>query len=383
VIRAGYGRSYFPNFFSIQVSQNFPVNFRQDLEASAGSPLTFTLTDGPPVPVPPAVPSNGMLPLPDGVSAAGIPLNRKTASVDMWNLSVQREIAQNFTVQASYVGNVGRHLFAFLDANDPVPGPGLSNDNRPYFPLFGYTQGITDFCNCFSSNYHSLQLSAVKHFSKHYSLTAQYTFSKVLNFGDNSAEFGPFNINDQYGPAGFDRRHTFSMGHVVDLPFGPGERYFSSMNGWEKQIFGGWQFTGITTVYSGRPFTPVLSNNSSLNSTFALRPDETGNPNSNVPAGLAFNPAVFVTPAPFVEGDAGRNSLRGPMFVDADWALGKNFTLTERMNLRFDWQNFNVFNHPNLGLPSNVVDTPGAGQFNGLETFATPRTMQLSLKLSF
>jgi hypothetical protein len=223
----------------------------------------------------------------------------------------------------------------------------------------------------------------VKHFSKHYSLTGQYTFSKVLNYGDNSAEFGPFNIHDQYAPAGFDRRHTFSLGHVVDLPFGPGERYFSSMNGWERQILGGWQFTGITTVYSGRPFTPVLSNNSSLNSTFTLRPDETGNPNSNVPAGLAFNPAVFVTPAQFVEGDAGRNSLRGPMFVDADWALGKNFAITERMNLRFDWQNFNVFNHPNLGLPNNVVDAPGAGQFTGLETFATPRTMQLSLKLSF
>src|SRR5438309_6582334 len=85
----------------------------------------------------------------------------------------------------------------------------------------------------------------------------------------------------------------------------------------------------------------------------------------------------------FVEGHAGRNSLRGPMYVDADWGLGKAFQVTEKTKLQFDWQNFNVFNHPNLGLPNNVVDSSGAGQFTLLGTFALPRTMQFSLKFMF
>jgi len=181
VFRTGYGRSYFPNFFSIQVSQNFPVNFRQDITSSSGVPLNFSLSQGPPVPVSPVIPSSGVLPLPSGVSAAGIPLDRKTAYVDMWNLALQKEFSSNFTMQLAYVGNVARHLFSFLNVNAPLPGPGPSNNNRPFFPLFGYTQDLTDFCNCFSSNYNSLQVSAQRRFSKGYFMTAQYTYSKVLN----------------------------------------------------------------------------------------------------------------------------------------------------------------------------------------------------------
>jgi hypothetical protein len=377
VVRAGYGRSYFPNFFSIQVSQNYPVNFRQDLPSSTGIPLPFSLSEGPPVPVPPVVPSSGDLPLPTGVGATGIPLNRKTASVDMWNLAVQRELSPTLSVQAAYVGNVARHLYSFLQANAPVPGPGPSNDNRPYFPTFGYTQDISDFCNCFSSNYNSLQLSAQKRFTRAYSFTAQYTYSKTLNYGDNSSEFGPYNIASQYGPAGFDRTHAFSLGHVVQLPT------FQNMNRFAKQLVSGWQFTGVTTAYTGRPFTPILSSNASLNSTFNLRPDVVGDPTASIPRGLAYNPSVYIAPPPFTEGNAGRNSLRGPSYVDADWALSKIFPLGERSNLRFAWQNFNVFNHPNRGIPNNNVDSSGAGQFTSLESFALPRTMQLSLRLEF
>ncbi len=120
-----------------------------------------------------------------------------------------------------------------------------------------------------------------------------------------------------------------------------------------------------------------------MNSTFGLRPDVTGDPSANVPPGLAFNPAVYTTPAPFMEGDAGRNSLRGPAFVDADWELGRYFAINGRVNLHFAWQKFNVFNHPNLVLPNNVVDAPGAGRYSSLESLALPRTMQFSLKLSF
>jgi len=98
VIRAGYGRSFFPNFFSIQISHNFPVDYAQNISSSVGQPLGFTLSQGPPLPAAPVVPSNGLLPLPPDVGATGIPLNRKTAYVDMYNLAIQQQVAKNFSI---------------------------------------------------------------------------------------------------------------------------------------------------------------------------------------------------------------------------------------------------------------------------------------------
>lgn len=389
VIRAGYGRSFFPNFFSIQISHNWPVIYTQTIQAPANSPITtFNWAGGPPAPTPPVVPSSGMLPLPMDVSATGIPLDRKQGYVDMYNLAIQHEFGGNFSLQLAYVGNVARHLYSFIDANDPVPGPGNSDFNRPYYLTNGYTQGITQFCNCFSSNYNSLQVSVEKRMSRFFSLTGQYTWSKALNYGDNSAEYGPYDINAQYGPAGFDRTQAFTLGHVVQLPIGKGMPLLGGANGAVQNILGGWQFTGVSTVYSGRPYTPVYSNNSSLNSTYSLRAEEVGNPLAGAASG-SFNPAAFMPLAtfqalfPFQEGNAGRNSLRGPNFVDMDWQLSKTFQFTEKTNLNFAWQTFNVFNHPNRGLPNNNVDTPGAGQITSLEFFAIPRTMQFSMRLSF
>ncbi len=391
VFRAGYGRSYFPNFFSIQISHNFPVDYAQSLTASVGTPLPFTLSQGPPAPVPPAVPASGLLPLPADVSATGIPLNRKTAYVEMYNVALEHEFGKNFSMQVAYVGNQARHLYDFYNANAPVPGPGVSNNNRPYFPTFGYTQDITAFANDLSSNYNSLQVTAEKRLSAWYSLTTQYTYSKTLNYGDNSREFNPYDLAADYGPAGFDRTHAFSLGHVLQIPIGPGRKFAANMNKAEALILGGWQFTGMTTAYSGRPFTPIYGNTTSLNSNFPLKAFQVGNPHAGTPAGLQFNPGAYVPIATvssdpayaFIEGNAGRNSLRGPRFFEADWELGKTFQLTERQSLAFAWQNFNALNNVNRGLPVNDLTSSSAGTITSLETFATPRVMQFSLRYNF
>lgn len=387
VIRAGYGRSFFPNFFSIQISHNYPVDYTQDLTVPVGSALPFTLAAGPPAPVLPIIPASGTLPLPSGVGATGIPTDRKQAYVDMYNLAIQHDFGNNFSLQLAYVGNVARHLYSFIDANAPVPRAGNSDAHRPYAYL-GYTQNITTFCNCFSSNYNSLQVSVEKRLSRFYSITGQYTWSKALNYGDNSAEYGPYDIQAQYGPAGFDRTHVFTLGHVVQIPIGKGMPLLGNAPRLVQNVIGGWQFTGMTTIYSGRPYTPQYSDNSSLNSTYSLRAQEIGDPTAGAPSG-SFNPAAFMPLTtfqslyPFMEGNAGRNSLRGPNYVDMDWQLSKSFKFTENTDLNLAWQTFNVFNHPNRGLPNNNVDSASAGQITSLEFFALPRTMQFSLKLSF
>lgn len=391
VVRAGYGRSFFPNFFDIQISHNYPVDYFQSITASTGTALPFTLSQGLPLPTPPVIPADGLLKLPAGVSATGIPLNRKTGVVEMYNLAVQRELGKNLSLQVAYVGNQAHHLFDFYNANAPVPGPGLSNNNRPYFAGFGYTQDITAFANDLSSNYNSLQVSAEKRLSSAYSLTAQYTYSKAQNYGDDSREFGPYQLQTQYGPAGFDRTHSFSLGHVLQIPVGPGHIFFPQMNKAESLALSGWQFTGLTTAYTGRPFTPIYGTNTSLNSDYTLRAFQIGNPNANVPRGAGFNAAAYVPistvlndPAfAFQEGNAGRNSLRGPGFFEADWELGQTFKINERQSVALAWQNFNVFNNVNRGLPVNDLTSSNVGSFTSLETFALPRTMQFSLRYKF
>ena len=86
-------------------------------------------------------------------------------------------------------------------------------------------------------------------------------------------------------------------------------------------------------------------------------------------------------PAPFLFGYAGRNSLRGPGLFSADWALSKNFVLTERFNLRFSWEAYNSWNNTNLSLPNNNVDAQNAGQISSITS--PMRNMQFGLRLGF
>lgn len=154
----------------------------------------------------------------------------------------------------------------------------------------------------------------------------------------------------------------------------------------------GWKFHGISTVQSGFAFTPVLSNNSTLNADFGQRPDIIGNFGVSNPSRAGwYNPAAFAAPQCCRLGNAGTNIIRGPSLITADWAFGKDFMIMESKRLEFRWENFNFFNHANLALPVNAVDSPIAGRILGLagsQTFGGAgvvpmRRMQFGLRLSF
>lgn len=380
VIRAGYGRSYFPNIFAITISgQNWPfVAFQTVSPETIFSPI-FNLAQGPPLLTFPPLPANGLLPLPDGIRIIGIPFDRTTAYSDAWNLTIQRELGPNFSLEIGYVGNVGRQLRFDLNLNQAVPGPGPLNPRRPLFQKFGLTQPLINRCNCSSSNYHGMQLKVEKRMSHGLAFIASYTWSKTINFGEFGTTDAHNRRNDR-GVAFFDRASVFTLGHIWELPFGPGRRYLSNASGFLGHLIGGWKFTGITIAQSGLPFHPTLANNAPLNADFGLRPDLVGDPKvSNPSRSLWFNPGAFAIPGPFRQGTAGRHILRGPGFFAADWALFKEFRLNETALLQFRWESFNAFNNTNLANPATDVDTPSAGQIFGI---AGPmREMQWGLKL--
>ena len=77
---------------------------------------------------------------------------------------------------------------------------------------------------------------------------------------------------------------------------------------------------------------------------------------------LWFNPASFAVPPLYTFGDAGKDAITGPSLFRADWALVKDFNISERVKMQFRWEVYNVFNDTNLANPSNTnVDTPTAG----------------------
>jgi Carboxypeptidase regulatory-like domain/TonB dependent receptor len=405
VVRTGWGRSYFPGTFGwtfntlaadvypsivnqdlVTTSSFFPVEF-----SAAATPGTPSLGTAPPTPVFPTIPSNGKLTLPDGIGDSTIPTNQKIPYVDSYNLTVERVVFTDATLSLGYVGNVGRHLNGGWQLNSAVPGPGTDfNLRRRLFLAFGLTQGIFNKCNCESSDYNALQAKFTKRFSRNYSVLASYTWSKSLDFGEFGTDTNQFNYRMDHGPAVFDRASVFTIGHTVLLPFGRGQRFASHAGSILNAFIGGWEWTGITSVESGLPFEPSISN-ASLNSDMSMRPDKVGNPFAGVPHNQNgwFNPAAYATPAAFTFGDASRNSLRAPGYFNADWGLDKNFRISERFKAQLRWEVFNAFNRANLASPDNNV-TPGntdAGKIHdviaGNPGQISMRNQQIGLRLTW
>ena len=304
-----------------------------------------------------------------------------------WNFAVQRELMANMALEVAYVGSKGTHLESFYPFNVPTIDP---NDTRPYqerLPFPAFSSG-TFLSNGNNSTYHSLQVKLEKRFSYGLSFLASYAWQKSLD-GTSDDQNGdsvddPFNLRTMKGPSNIDIEHRFVFSYGYQLPFGRGRLVGNSMPRVLDEVVGGWQLAGIVTVQSGFPFTPQLgqSDPANVNYAYARRPDVVGTgsqPNQSIDRW--FNINDFVVPQPFTIGNAGRNILRGPGLQNWDLSLMKNFNFTERKYLQFRAEFFNIFNHPNFGLPnSNIEDQIHGGQITNAND---PRIMQFALKLYF
>jgi hypothetical protein len=260
-------------------------------------------------------------------------------------------------------------------------------------PFVGYA-GIGQISPRFYSNYNGLQTSLQKRFGGTGLLNVNYTFSKDLTTNQSDRSSGvqySYCIPCEYGRASLDRKHIFTANGVYDLPF------FRSRKDAVGKILGGVELSGILTANSGLPFTALDSRSlgdpaaSGLNGVGAPnngrvaspRPNQIGDPNQGAPHTWAqfFNTAAFapvtVGGAP---GNAHRGSINGPGLVRFDLALLKNFAFTERFNLQFRAEAFNVFNHTNFSSIDRTRSSPTFGQVTATRD---PRVMQLALKLGF
>jgi hypothetical protein len=272
-----------------------------------------------------------------------------------YNLNLEREVAPGTILSAGYFGARGNHLTREGEQNPFEPALGHRyNPNLPS-PLQAVLTDAQSF-------YNSFQLSVSNHSGKNLSWEAFYTLAHSVDDASNSFLIeavneppGSQNIFDRKGSRGrssFDIRHNFVANVVYELPFGRGSH------------FGGWEISGVASVHSNVPFTPVLAfdNADSQSLTVTERPNLAGNPYTGTcPSGAKvgtatcwFNPGAFALPPPGQFGTAGRNILRGPGFAQLDLALQKSFQVREGTKIVLRAEAFNLLNHPNFAVPSNT-----------------------------
>jgi len=331
--------------------------------------------------------------------------------VQQWHFDVQQDLGKGTLATLSYVGSAGVHLTRSYEYNQirPVPanlnpyGPsqiittddcnsisvdsttGLAtatanvDTNNPVTTTGSWANNLAVACgisvnggptaNLYrpflgigsierkdqtgSSNYHAFQ-AALRHRIGGLDLNVSYTWSHSIDDSSDYNDLGfvnSYNLNGYRASSNFDQRHNLNIGYVYDVPFAKGK-------GLATKLLGGWQWSGITLIQSGSPFSVYNASpadNAGVGNTLATQssyPDLVGNPRQGVQntpqAGFGpvlYNPSVFVAPRGLTFGDAGRNILNNPWRTNFDMALLKRFSITESKYFEFRTEAFNVFNH--------------------------------------
>ncbi|HEX8292359.1 MAG TPA: TonB-dependent receptor [Pyrinomonadaceae bacterium] len=312
--------------------------------------------------------------------------------------------------------------------------------NRPFFFGAGVsTIPVSDFlpnpntfvadlyCNCANSWYNGLQAEVRRRFNRGLYFQANYTFSKVLtDFGGTQTNFaGLMDLTQgsvlEKQRSADDITHVFKANWVYELPFGPGKS-FLDRRGVVGKVLGGWSLNGLLRWQTGEPIS-ITSGRGTVNragrstvntvdSTLSVQELQnrtglyfdpvTGRPRLFDPALIAAvranpeNNQFLNNPRAGYFGNLQLTPVSGPSLLFFDASLIKRTNITERVNLEFRVEAFNVLNHTAFdirgtdtqsGAALNVneillhnISSPFFGQ---IDSTAPPRVIQFAAKLNF
>ncbi len=320
----------------------------------------------------------------------GIDPYAPTPYIQQWNAGLQHEFSGHILGEVSYVGSKGTHLGRFRQFNTPLhtetgqdlgPRPGDLQSLRTW-PSLGeiiQREHIAD------SSYNALQIKAEKRFARRVSLLASFVWSKSIDDADtvipgfyqSVGAQDENNLRLERGLSSFNVGRRISAGYVVDLPpvraLGPALR--------------NWQLSGTVLLQDGMPIDVFY---------YGFDPANTGLPNRpNIVPGVSptlprsqrttaqfFNTAAFAAPAPYTFGNAGRNIVNGPGNSVFDVALHRRFPVREHGAVELRGEAYNVFNHPNWGVPGGYADF-SPPLFGGILGVGDPRRFQFAIRYDF
>jgi hypothetical protein len=415
--------------------QQFPFDTINNAFASAAFPLPNV-----PGTTPSAVINDG-----DGLGPVLFDTHFRNSSTNNWNLGIQRQLAGSNTIDLTYIGSKGTHIYRSMDGNPPDPNlvnqlvafcsvpnsfnctPGTVTKTDLYLGAdFGdlpfnavahnalfqpvYTRSVGN------SIYNAFQAKATHRLSRGLQAQLSYTWAHSIDdsgdpidpaAGNRSFPRNSLKLFEERGNSDNDIRHVAVISYLWEVPLGRGKAYLS--DGVVGKILEGMQFSGITSVQTGHPFD-VFSTTDMERTGLSGRADLVGDPfaaGANTQATAGGNKVWFNNPDAFSlrkdpnggplfvgPGSVGRNRFYGPGYVNFDLVFGKRIRITERFNAELRIEGFNIFNHPQFTNPGsdpdnngNLVGSPIFGLITSTasrpDATTSARQMQVGLKLNF
>lgn len=400
VVRGGYGLFYFIDRGGIsnQLAQNPPFAGEQTVTYAQGYRITLSgaLPCSPNCTPGDLISTNATAPLPSGnfagldlsaptgVSAVGLLSQNVVPMVSEWNLQVQRQLGSNQSISIGYVGTHGAHLVRNYNANQDLF---VTGDKQ--FPNLGSTT-IQDTSG--KSDYNSLQIQYEHRLAAGLEVTGAFTWSKTTDDScgnlDSGSTCAPQLYTDyaiEHGLSTQDVDYVFTPSVIYELPFGRGKRFGGDVSKWVDYAIGGWQFNAIYVLQGGMPFSITASGNpSSERADLIGKPViHPGNVSDYVDASAFAVPAKNAAGVYLAPGTSARDLIRGPGFSNLDFAVFKNFAITERFRAQLRAQAYNLTNTPHFSNPSDTNLNDGhIGQINSVLTNSW-RQVELAVRLTF
>ena len=335
--------------------------------------------------------------------------------------------AETGTVEVGYAGALAIHLlpaggswgidqptWAQIAVIKNCPNDDCVYQNMPY-PNYHSVSNSNAYNG--TINYNSLQIRYEKRFAAGAAITSGYTFSKSLgdsdttmSWLDSGADGMPQdynNIKGEHSILSYSIKNRWVSSFVLDLPVGKGKKYFNNENGIVDRVIGGWGINGITTLQSGQHLLLTDGNGDALAGSHGhglnagqLRPDYIADCDKLKGSGGSqqkrmngwFNTSCFLAPdanpsnphpGPYALGNEPRvdSNLVGSGIANWDFTAQKTTRITEKTNLEFRMEFYNLFNRRQWNLPNGDVSSPGFGTINDQQN--NPRQMQASLRFNF
>jgi hypothetical protein len=352
----------------------------------------------------------------------------RAAYIQQWNFNIQREVYGGTVIEIAYAGAKGTHLPGAINQNQLSPqnqalGSAVLQKQvtNPFFglvttgtlaaPTVAYGQllrpfpqydGVSFGESNRNSIYHSMQVRVQKRFAQGGTINGSYTWSKIiadretdtfwLEGGQSTSAFSVaannYNLRGERALSSFDVPHRLVVSYVLDLPFGKQKKFLSTLPGAADKFVSGWGINGISTFQGGFPLG--LSTATNLTNSFGgtSRPNSTGvSAELNGPAQQRLNQwfltSAFTSPGASTFGNAGRNlpDVRTHGVDNYDFTVFKNTAITERFQLQFRTEVFNLFNRVQFGRPGVALNTSTFGVISS--QLNNPRLVQFALRLNF
>ena len=318
----------------------------------------------------------------------------------VYSVGFQWQFMNSTLLEMAYVGNRAYDLLQFREMNQPifVAGQTTTATKDRFRPYPGFSSVLRS-TNWGKSEYNGLETTVQRRFSNGLGFQASYTlsgsedYSSHFHSGATSRVYvlapqDDNNIPAEWAYSDHDARHRLVISEVYELPFGPGKPWLSS--GVLGHVLGNWTLASIWTWQSGFPYNVYDGSDRCLTAgsyTPTCRPNLVGDP---ILSGSERTPTRWFNTAAFQRADVGqfgnapRNSVRGPGLVNTDLSIIKRVqldALRRGLTLDFRAEAFNLFNHVNLGPPTNDMSSSAFGRIGTTATDA--REFQLGVKVSF